>query len=62
MIGPKRIKIEEKKVKGVLDWSIPKEVKNVQKFLRLVNYYWWFIKDFMFIARWLHSLVKKNQK
>ena len=51
VIGPKRIKIEEKKVKGVLDWSIPKEVKNVQKFLRLVNYYWWFIKDFMFIAR-----------
>jgi len=31
--------MEEKKVKGVLDWPIPKYVKDVQKFLGLVNYY-----------------------
>ena len=39
MIGPKRIKTEEEKVKGVLDWLIPKGVKDVQKFLELANYY-----------------------
>jgi len=33
------IKMEEKKVKGVLDWPTPKEVKDVQKFLGLANYY-----------------------
>ena len=33
------IKIEEEKVKGVLDWPTPKCVKNVQKFLGLANYY-----------------------
>ena len=33
------IKMEEKKVKGVLDWLTLKYVKNIQKFLRLVNYY-----------------------
>jgi len=33
------IKIKEEKVKGVLDWLISKEVKNVQKFLGLANYY-----------------------
>jgi len=33
------IKIEEEKVKGVLDWPTPKEIKNVQKFLGLANYY-----------------------
>ena len=36
---PERIKIEENKVKRVLDWLTPKYVKNVQKFLGLANYY-----------------------
>jgi len=39
MIGPERIKIKKEKVKGVLEWSIPKCFKYVQKFLGLVNYY-----------------------
>jgi len=39
VIGLDRIKIEEEKVKGVLDWPTPKCVENMQKFLRLVNYY-----------------------
>jgi len=39
MIGPEGIKMEEEKVKGVLDWPTPKYVKDVQKFLGLVNYY-----------------------
>jgi len=46
----------------VLDWLIPKEVKNIQKFLGLAKYYWQFFKDFVFIVRLLHDLVKKNQK
>ena len=33
------IKIKEEKVKDVLDWPILKCIKNVQKFLGLVNYY-----------------------
>jgi len=33
------IKIEKKKVKELLDWLTLIEVKNVQKFLELVNYY-----------------------
>ena len=49
-------------MKGVLDWPTPKRVKNIQKFLGLANYYQQFIKDFMFIARPLYDLVKKNQK
>ncbi len=54
--------MEEEKVKGVLDWPIPKCVKDVQKFLELVNYYCRFIEGFIFIARPLHDIVKKNQK
>jgi len=39
VIGPEGIKMEEGKVKGVLDWPTPKCVKDVQKFLGLANYY-----------------------
>ena len=39
VIGPDRIKIEEEKVKGILDWLTPKCVKDVQMFLGLANYY-----------------------
>ena len=39
VIEPNRIKMEKVKIKGVLEWPTPKCVKNVQKFLGLVNYY-----------------------
>jgi len=39
VIGPEGIKMEKEKVKGVLEWPIPKCVKDVQKFLGLANYY-----------------------
>ena len=60
VIGLEEIKMEEEKVKEVLDWLIPKGVKDVQKFLGLTNYYHQFIKDFTAIARPLHDMVKKN--
>ena len=62
VIGLERIRMEEEKMKGVLDWLIPKCVKDIQKFLRLANYYCQFIQDFAFIARPLHDMVKKDQK
>ena len=61
-MGLEEIKMKEEKIKGVLDQPTSKEVKNIQKFLGLANYYWQFIKDFTAIARLLHNLVKKNQK
>ena len=39
MIGPKGIKMEKEKVREVLEWLTSKCVKDVQKFLELVNYY-----------------------
>ena len=62
VIGLEGIKMEEEKVKGVLDWLTPKCVKDVQKFLGLANYYRQFIEGFAFIARPLHDMVKKDQK
>ena len=62
IIGPDGIKMEEEKVRGVLDWLTPKCVKDVQKFLGLANYYRRFIKGFASIARPLHDMIKKNKK
>ena len=54
--------MEEKKVKRVLYQPTLKEVKDIQKFLKLANYYQQFIKDFIAIARLLYDLVKKDLK
>ena len=62
VIEPKGIKMERENVKGVLEWLIPKCVKDVQKFLRLANYYCQFTQGFASIARLLHDMVKKDRK
>ena len=62
VIGPDGIRMEEEKVKGVLEWLTPKCVKDMQKFLRLVNYYRRFIEGFASVARPLHDMVKKDKK
>jgi len=62
VIGPEGIKMEEEKVKGVLEWLTPKCVKDVQKFLGLTNYYRRFIEGFPSIARPLYNIVKKDKK
>ena len=51
------IKMKEEKVKVVLNWPVPKLIKEVQKFLRLANYYRRFVKDFVKIARLFHKLM-----
>ena len=62
VIGPEGIKMEEEKVKGVMEWPTLKCIKDVQKFLDLVNYYRQFIEGFASIARPLHDMVKKDKK
>jgi len=62
VIGPRGVEMQKEKVEGVLNWPAPQNVKEVQKFLGLTNYYRRFIKDFARIAAPLHVLVRKEQK
>jgi len=62
VIGPKRVEIQKEKIEGVLNWPIPRNVKEMQKFLGLANYYRQFIKDFAKLAVLLHMLVRKEEK
>jgi len=60
--GPRGVEMQKEKVEGVLNWPAPRNVKKVQKFLGLTNYYRRFIKNFAKIAALLHVLVRKEQK
>jgi len=62
VIGKERIKMEEEKIKVVLNWPVPKLVKNIQKFLKLANYYQRFIEKFVKITRPLYELTRKDKK
>jgi len=62
VMGSGEIKMQEKKVVGVLEWLRPKTVKEVQKVLGLANYYRQFVKDFAKIAKPMHKLVRKDEK
>ena len=62
IIGEDRVRIEKKKVQRVIEWPVPKSVKDMQKFLGLANYYRQFVKDFVNIARLLHEMIRKEIK
>ena len=62
MIGSQKVEIQKEKVDGVLSWLVSKNVKEIQKFLGLANYYRQFIKDFARIIALLHQLVRKEEQ
>jgi len=62
VIGEDGVRMEKKKVQEVVEWPVPKSVKNMQKFLGLANYYRRFVKDFVKIARLLHKMTRKEIK
>jgi len=62
VMGQGKIEMEEEKVVGVFNWSIPKMVRDVRKFLGLANYYRQFVKDFAKLAWLLNNLMRKKEK
>jgi len=62
VISPRGMEMQKEKVEGVLNYLAPQNIKEVQKFLGLANYYRRFIKDFTRLAVPLHVLVRKEQK
>jgi len=62
IIGEDGVKIEKKKIQGVVEWPVPKSIKDVQKFLGLANYYRWFVKDFAKITKPLYEITRKETK
>ena len=62
IIEENRVRMEKKKVQGVIEWLVLRSVKDAQKFLGLANYYRRFVKDFAKIAKPLHEMTRKETK
>src|SRR4051812_36723669 len=52
--------MDPKKVETVQNWPIPTNLKDIQSFLGLCNYYCWFIQDYSKIAAPLTDLTHKD--
>jgi len=62
IISGSGVSTDSKKIKSIKEWPIPKNVKEVQRFLGLCNYYRRFVRNFAAIAKPLHALTKKGRK
>ena len=54
------IKMDQEKVKAILDWPASSNVKEVRSFLGLANFYQRFIQDYAQVVRFLNDLLKKD--
>jgi len=57
-----QIKKNSEKTDAVRNWPPSKQVKKVQAFLRLTNYYWKFVPNYAKIAEPLTQLMHKNKR
>lgn len=62
IIRPGEIAMEPKKISAIKDWPIPKDVKQVQGFIGLANYYRRFIQGFSKIAAPMTNATKKDRE
>ena len=60
IISKGRIAMDEGKVKAILEWPVPKNVKDIQAFLGFANFYRRFIEDFSGIVKPMTSLLRKD--
>lgn len=59
-ITTRGISMEADKIKAILDFGAPRNVKEVRSFVGLINYYRKFIKNFSYLALPLTALTKKG--
>jgi hypothetical protein len=61
IIDRDEIKMNLEKIKAIVEWSKLTHLKEVQTFLRFVNFYRRFIKDFFKVAKSLVIFIRKDQ-
>jgi len=58
-VGNGEVKMEDEKIKAILEWKEPTKLKEVESFIGFTNFYRRFIKNFSHIARPLNELKGK---
>ena len=61
IIGHGKLKMDEPKIKTIMEWEAPTKVTELLSFLGLGNYYRWYIKGYSRKAAPLTDLLKKGK-
>jgi hypothetical protein len=59
IVSHEGVKVDPNKIKAIMDWPIPKTLKNLRGFLGLTSYYRKFVQNYGRIVTHLTSLTKK---
>ena len=60
IVNTESIQINPKKIKTILEWPVPKNIKNVQSFLKFANFNRQFIEKYSKIIIPLTDVTKKK--
>ena len=61
IVSHEGVKVDPNKIKAMMDWWIPKTLKNLRGFLGLIGYYRKFVHNHGIIASPLTALTKKDE-
>ena len=62
VITRERIRMDPDKIRAILEWPIPRRVRDIQAFLGLTNYYQRFVKKYSDLSTPLTDMTRKNQE